>query len=931
MSVPEFVKKWSGSTLTERAASQSHFNDLCRVVGHEAPTEADPKGEFFTFEKGAKTSTGGKGWADVWYRGRFAWEYKGPRANLAAAYQQVQKYRENLENPPLLIVCDLNRIEVHTNFTGTAKKVYAFDLADLQANVPTDTCDIPPLEVLRRAFTAPERLRPSRTTAQVTEQAAREFAKLSLSLAQRGHDPEEAAHFLMRLLFCLFAEDIGLLPERLFTRVVENTRFKPEVFGGQVSRLFAEMATGGWFGPDQIQYFNGGLFADDTTLPLTAQDIEVLHAACQLDWSSVEPAIFGTLFERSLDPSKRSQLGAHYTSREDILLIVEPVLMAPLRRRWDEVQQRARELVAERDSATTSGMRTRRQGDLVRLVTGIQEELAGLKILDPACGSGNFLYVALRRLLDLEKEVITFAGDSGMTMPLPQVGPEQLHGLEINPYAHELAQIVVWIGYIQWLHDNGFGIPSDPILKPLDTIRHTDAIITVADDGTVSEPDWPEGDVIIGNPPFLGGKRLRTELGDKYIDNLFKLYDGRVPREADLVLYWFERARGLIEVSRAKRAGLLATNSIRGGPNRRVLQRIKDSGDIFMAWGNRPWVLDGADVRVSVVGFDAGVEKARSLDGMPVTAINADLTSSGADLTTARRLRENLGLAFMGDTKGGAFDIKSDVAGAMLAAPLNPNGQPNSSVVRPWVNGLDIVRRPRGMYIIDFGTTMTEADAALYEAPFQYALEHVKPARAVSRTTRSEWWLHERPRVEMRRAIASLERFVGTARVGRHRIFVWLNDQTLPDSQVIVFARDDDYFFGMLHSRVHELWSLRMCSWLGVGDDPRYTPTTTFETFPFPWTPGQEPQGDPGVAAIAEAARKLHEVRESWLNPPGASAADLAKRTLTNLYNKPPEWLKNLHRALDAAVIAAYDWPATITDDEILERLLALNLSRPSV
>src|SRR5215210_2301674 len=199
MFVPEFVAKWTGSTLTERAASQSHFNDVCRLVGHATPTEADPKGEFFTFEKGATTSTGGQGWADVWYRNRFAWEYKGPRANLNAAYQQVQKYRENLDNPPLLVVCDLNHFEVHTNFTGTAKQVYAFDLADVQANVPTATCAVPPLDVLRHVFFSPDRLRPTRTTAHVTEAAAREFAKLAESLSERDHDPEQAAHFLMRL------------------------------------------------------------------------------------------------------------------------------------------------------------------------------------------------------------------------------------------------------------------------------------------------------------------------------------------------------------------------------------------------------------------------------------------------------------------------------------------------------------------------------------------------------------------------------------------------------------------------------------------------------------------------------------------------------------------------------------------------------------
>jgi hypothetical protein len=748
MTLPQFVAKWSGSTLTESAASQTHFNDLCSVIGQPTPIEADPRGEFFTFEKGATTSTGGKGWADVWYRGRFAWEYKGPHADLKAAYQQVQKYREDLENPPLLIVCDMTNFEVHTNFTGTVKQRYAFNLAQLEANARTADCPIPPLDVLRSAFTAPDRLRPARTPAQVTREAAGKFADLSLSLQQRGHDPEQSAHFLMRLLFCLFSEDIGLLPERLFSRLVENSRFEPAAFGRRVSRLFAAMAVGDDFGGDPINHFDGGLFADDTALALTNADIEVLNEAAKLDWSSIEPAIFGTLFERSLDPSKRSQLGAHYTSRDDIELLVEPVLMAPFRRRWSDVQEQTLTLVAQRDAATTPAQKGRHQAALVSLLTGFQAELVAVSVLDPACGSGNFLYVALKRLLDLKKEVLSLAARSGMTMPLPQVGPEQLFGIEINAYAHELAQVVVWIGYIQWLTDNGFGTPSAPILKALDNIELHDAIMSVADDGTTSEPPWPDADVIIGNPPFLGVRRLRRELGDKYVDRLFQLYDGRVPREADLVTYWFERARESIVSGKTKRAGLIATNSIRGGPNRRVLQRIKDSGDIFFAFSDRPWVLDGADVRVSIVGFDGGQETTRGLDGSPVTTVHADLTAS-SDLTVARRLRENLGIAFMGDTKGGAFDITPDVAVQLLAAPLNPNGRPNSDVVRPWVNGLDIVRRPRGMFVIDFGTSMSEGDAAYYEAPFEYVLTRVKPARSASRTTRPEWWLHERPRIDM--------------------------------------------------------------------------------------------------------------------------------------------------------------------------------------
>lgn len=928
MTLPEFVAKWAASQQTERSASQEHFLNLCELLGHRTPN-TDATGEGFAFEKGTAKVGGGEGFADVWKRGFFAWEYKKKRRNLQAAYAQLLQYREDLENPPLLVVCDLDRFEVHTNFTGTVKRVYAFDLSDLAANQPTGTCRLPPLDVLRSVFFEPGRLGPRETPAQVTERAAGEFAALATSLRARGADPERAAHFLMRLLFCLFAEDTGLLPPRLFTRLVEQTRARPQAFGDRLRPLFAAMASGGFFGTDDIAHFDGGLFADDTMLDLTAADLEVLGRAGQLDWASVEPAIFGTLFERSLDPSKRAQLGAHYTSKEDILLVVGPVLLAPLRRRWEEVRQQAGELIAKRDATMGPG-RTRHQQALQRLLIDFSGELTRERVLDPACGSGNFLYAALKALLDLEKEVITFAATNGVGAFLPQVGPEQLYGIEVNAYAHELAQVVVWIGYIQWLHDNGFGAPSHPILKPLTNIRRMDALLAYDERGGPVEPAWPVADVVIGNPPFLGGKLLRRGLGDGYVDALFALYDGRVPREADLVTYWFERARELIAAGELHRAGLLATQGIRGGANRRVLERIKATGDIFTAWSDREWILEGAAVHVSIVGFDGGGERNRSLNGAPVESINANLTGA-LDLTRAERLRECLGLAFMGDTKGGPFDIPGDMAQQMRNAPLNPNGRPNGDVVRPWVNGLDITRRPRDMWIIDFGVDMPEEQAALYEQPFEYVQREVKPERMTNNraTYRDRWWLHMEPRPAMRGALAPLPRYIGTPRLTKHRLFAWLTHPTLPDSQIIVIARADDYFFGVLHSKLHELWARGTGTQLRESESGfRYTPTTTFETFPLPWPPGTEPADDHRVQAIANAACDLVEKRNRWLSPPGASEADLKTRTLTSLYNQRPAWLEMAHRTLDEAVLDAYGWPLDLPDADLLERLLTLNLAR---
>ena len=828
-----FVTKWSAVTLTEKAASQSRFIDLCRLLDQPTPTEADPTGDFYTFEKGATKAPGpteGKrGWADVWKKGYFAWEYKGPHSNLDKAYQQLQQYRESLENPPLLVVSDIQTTKVHTNFTNSIKQVTTFTLEDLLIPEKFDQ--------LRRVWTDPSAFRAAETPEQVTERAAQEFAKLADLLRQRGEDPDRAAHFLIRLLFCLFAEDVRLLPGKLFTKLVAATRTKPEAFSAQLRQLFGAMRGGGFFGVDEIPHFDGGLFDDDEVLELDGEGLRILNRITVLDWGSIEPAILGTLFERSLDPNKRAQLGAHYTSREDILTVVEPVLMAPLRRRWAEVQEEAQGL-AERRDAASGGQRTQRNNELARLLSGLTEEIARQRVLDPACGSGNFLYVSLKELLDLEKEVITFAGELGLPTFFPKVGPEQVHGIEINEYAHELATATVWIGYIQWLRDNGFGRPSEPILKPLETVTQMDAILAYDHQSNPMEPEWPEADVIVGNPPFLGGKRLRTELTDAYVDDLFALYQDRVPREADLVCYWFERARELITNGKVKRVGLLATQAIRGGANRRVLQRIRQTGDIFFAESDRPWILEGAAVHVSMVGFDDGSETEKSLDGVPVDEINADLTGD-LDITEAERLPENLGIALMGDTKGGPFDIPPKPARDMLAAVGNPNARPNSDVVRPWANGLDVSRRSRGYYIIDFGVDMPEDDTALYERPFEYVNKYVRPKREKGRSTRSEWWLHERPRVEMRQALAGLSRYLVTTRHVKHVLFVWLDSTTLPDSALIAFARDDDYSFGVLHSRAHELWARRTGTQLREAESGfRYTPTSTFETFPFPWPPG---------------------------------------------------------------------------------------------
>ena len=892
----QFVAKWRNVSFGEKQASQEMFLDLCAVVGHPSPVDYGDQ-QRFTFEKWVPG-----GFADAYLEGRFGWEFKGNDAQLTGAFNQLLRYQVYLKTPPLLIVSSFDTIRIRTNFPGLETVLHEIPVAEV--------AQVENLQKLRDAFFAPGRFRPDRSVEDVTRETADLFGKIVADMEQGSEDPEKLARYLNQIVFCLYAEDAGLLPSGVFTQIVSQHFRNPQTFNLAVTGLFNQMAKGGLFGAAEIAYFNGDLFNTVDTVELSGNALLLIGEASKKNWQNIEPSIFGTLFERALDASKRSQLGAHYTSADDIMLVVEPVVMAPLRREWEAAQLEAGNLLSE-DNVEAAMARLR----------AFQQRLFEVEVLDPACGSGNFLYLALRSLLDLEKGVIDFAAVRGLGELTPTVRPDQMLGLEINSYAAELARTALWIGYIQWHHNNGFPYNHSPVLTPLVSIRKTDAILDLSDPEDPKEPEWPEAEFIIGNPPFLGGKLLRTNLGDEYVNALFQVYGGRVAGEGDVVCYWFEKAREILASGGAKRTGLLATQGIRGGANRRALQRIKETGDIFLAWSDHPWILDGAAVHISIVGFDDGSEANRVLDGNTAASINANLTS-GADLTTARRLKDNLGIAFMGDTKGGPFDIPFSVASNLINRP-NPDGRKNHDVVLRRANGKDITSRPSGTWIIDFGVTLPYTESALYEAPFEYVNTHVRPKREKSRSKMSDWWIHERPRPEMRKALQSLERYIATPTTAKHRLFTWLTAEILPDHSLIVIARDDDYSFGVLHSQAHEIWARAMGTQLReVESGFRYTPTTCFETFPFP-EPTEEQR-----EAIAEAARELNKLREGWLNPPDMPEAELKKRTLTNLYNARPTWLQLAHERLDTAVSGAYGWPADLADGEILERLLALNLER---
>jgi type II restriction/modification system DNA methylase subunit YeeA len=412
----------------------------------------------------------------------------------------------------------------------------------------------------------------------------------------------------------------------------------------------------------------------------------------------------------------------------------------------------------------------------------------------------------------------------------------------------------------------------------------------------------------------------------------------------------------MIERGTVERAGLVATQAIRRGASRVVLDRIGVTAPIYDAWADQPWAVEGAAVRVSLVCFGReGVGDVRRLDGQGSAVINTDLSGSATDATKSVRLRENAGTCFQGPVKVGAFDVPGDLARTWLALPVNPNGRPNADVVRPLINGMDIAKRPTDPWIIDFGD-MSEAEASLFEAPFEHVRMYVRPFRSTNRRERRKlyWWHHGETVPGLRKASQAIQRLVLTPRVAKHRLFIWAGARALPDSRVNAIARDDNTTFGTLHSRFHELWSVTLGGWHGVGNDPQYTPSTGFETFPFPHgltpnIPAADYAADLRAQRIADAAARLDELRNNWLNPadlvrrvpevvPGypdrllpvddKAAAILKKRTLTNLYNERPAWLANAHRDLDEAVAAAYGWPADLADDDILARLLALNQER---
>jgi hypothetical protein len=754
MNPAEFKLKWSRFQGKETAGYAEHFNDLCQMLGQPTPAEADPSGtNLFCFQKRVikdaelfdlhtpdEADPQERGFADVWKKECFGWEYKGKKKDLDAAYRQLLRYRESLENPPLLVVCDFDRFIVKTNFNGTVQETHEFTNAEVDR--PEN------LRVLRALFENPESLKPRRTTAEVTEQLAAKIAEVA-RLLQKRESVEIAdaktrkelnfaarknlriARFLNRIVFCLFAEDTQLLPSKLFTEILKTAGTDPAHFATTLEVLFKVMAKGGTFGPHKIRYFNGHLFEEATVFELNDAELRILLDAAVADWQNIQPSIMGTLFERALDESQ-------------------------LRREWSVVK-------GELATAFKKGKADKAQRETI---AALLKKVSTITVLDPACGSGNFLYVSLQLLLDLEKEIITFGTQLGLTFK-PQVNVKQLKAIEINPYAYELAQVSVQIGFLQWRRDNGFDNDRTPVLQVLDGFENKDALMHEtfkkkaknlkaareeehqSQDNLFKvyvERSWPECSVIVGNPPFIGNKKMRGELdrmnGEGYTEAIWDIYGDRLPATSDLCCYWFEKARDLIAEGKCQRAGLLATAASKQISTRRAFERIKDSGKIFFAVSDQDWFDAGAAIRICMVGFGGrDLADKPNLDGKEVTEIHADLTS-GLNTTGKQYLAVNGKLCFMGTTKVGDFDIPQERAAEMLPA-VNPHGKPNSDVLRPFRNGSDLVQNDSGRWIVDFGVGTPVESAAPYEMPFKHIVDCVKPDREKNndKWRRNHWWL----------------------------------------------------------------------------------------------------------------------------------------------------------------------------------------------
>lgn len=974
-------ERWTGVDANERASFQTWFLQFCEALG--VPGPLTPTDEY-RFELPVKVVDRegelATNFIDAWHAGHFALEAKMSDPSkpndslLRKAFGQVRNYVSHVSGtaPPYLMVVDVPRTLIlwdrwsgsYGDF-GAGRRIALGSLHERGDDIA----------LLQDVFARPAARDPRGRAQLVTKEIAARLATLAAALEDRGLDQERVARFLMRCVFSCFSEDVGLLPEQLFRKTLESARGSgdPARLKAALELLWKTMDEGGMFGAEMLHRFNGHFFKTREALPLEPADVTLLIEATAFDWSRVEPSIFGTLLVRALDPGERHRLGAEYTPREYIERLVEPTVVEPIREKWVAVQATVVQL-------EELGKKKERE-QAVKVLLDFHSWMRSLRFLDPACGSGNFLYVTMAAVKRIEHEVLNevqrvSGGQGGLV--LDEVHPRQFYGIEIKPWAREIAELTLWIGYHQfWRETHGGRTPPDPILEDTGTIECRDAIL--AYDEVVHRPEkdrpdptprivspvtgelvpdpaaklpyyeyvnaraaeWPEAEFIVGNPPYLGGKRIRSILGDGYTDALQSVHD--LPDTTDLVMYWWTRAARAVLQGGASRFGFITTNSFRQQHNQSVVREALESGvRIVWAVADHTWSqdADGANVRVALTVVSKETARAflghqqpdGRIEGQFHACINADL-STGASVGTAAStpLRSNHGLCYFGFlVNGEGFLLDADEYRQMVLADSR-----SVEIVKPIVGGRDIAGRPTECYVIDFGERDLAA-AREYPVLLNRVIDRVKPARDANRDRgiRENWWRFHRIRQELRKAVSGLARFVVTVETTKHRVFTFLDASTAPDHSLICIATDDAYHLGILSSTPHRIWSSSAGGTLE--DRPRYNRTVTFDPFAFPVVSPQQ------RLAIAATAERLHESRS-------AALARDERISMTKMYNvieklrtgaqlTPAERivhelaacgiLRDLHDELDRLVAEAYGWPWPMEKEEILERLVALHDER---
>lgn len=1031
--IQAFITKWQLSGAAERANAQSFVIELCEILEVDKP---EPKAEIeaenaYVFEKTVPSPTGTSNFIDCYKRGHFIFEAKqgadaekvetfslqgaeqakgrklghGKRGTkgwdtaMQRAKTQAERYARGLPKeeipdgrPPFLIVCDVgHQFEIYADWSRAGGHYEPFpDPASYRINIK-DLVLSEVRELLRDIWTDPISLDPNRRSARVTREIADRLAKLARSL-EGQYEPERVSNFLMRCLFTMFSEDVQLLPYNSFTVLLGNLKQAPQDFVPALQSLWESMNTGGYAAILQksIPRFNGGLFAEGEALPLNEDQIQLLLEAATKDWKDVEPAIFGTLLERALDPRERHKLGAHYTPRAYVERLVQPTVMDPLREEWAAVQVAALQL-AEDDKTEKA----------IKEVRAYLDRLAHIRVLDPACGSGNFLYVTLELLKRLEGEVLNMLNDLGyvqtkLELEDVMVTPANFLGIEVNPRAAAIADLVLWIGFLQWhlrTHGSLSSVP-EPILRDHHNIECRDAVLDWDErlpmvdengepvtrwDGHTTKPhhvtgkevpdpdaqvqaysytnprqaEWPDADYIVGNPPFIGQARMRESLGDGYTEALRRSYKN-VPDSADLVMFWWDKAAELTRSRKVRRFGFITTNSLRQTQNRKVLQyhmSQKRPISLVFAIPDHPWVdsADGAAVRISMTSgtaemqlgvlnlvieeFDAkGEEASHIIVEQQNGKIYSDLTI-GADVASAVSLKASDKLSCPGVKLHGAGFILSENEARKLGFGQAIGAEAH---IREYRNGKDLTARPRGVKVIDLFGLTSEQVRDRFPAIYQHVLEHVKPERDQNNrsTYRENWWIHGEPRKNFRPALKGLRRYISTIETSKHRFFLFLDEDVLPDNKLVNIALADAFSLGVLSSRIHVVWALATGSQLGP--TPVYVKTIGFEAFPFP-TASNAQQDKIGELAERLDAHRKRQLKEhpklTMTNMYNVLEKEKAGETLTDKEREIHEQglvgiLRQIHEELDAAVADAYGWPADLIDDEILHRLVELNAER---